>query len=1007
MILSKKVLSLTAAALVLGSGVSAAELQLANVTTANAPRFTVNPRHPKYKAIASVKQNNKSITRLPVEKGKGGKVYSYYSYYGKIASEKLSTPGTLRVSIENRATGKITSGALTLQYLTGKENRRTGLKNLKFQPVPTEQWQTSVFTVEVPPDVTNIRYLLTPAGEVGSFWEIGKVKFEYAPDMVKVSNAAVPANQAPSKWKKVPQADIFYNTDCTPAAVQTAVKIAYDAENLYVGIIADEPDMKNLVEKVTKKDGSVWNDDALGVLLYDQDSDLGYQFLTNAIGTTYDGQLKQAQAGDPYRSAPWDGTWSVKTFKNKDSWEAVFTLPWKNFGKDPKKAKFYLNFSRERKTGKANTQWNCFQGRFNEVDKFGKLDLQNNTLTRYRKVEKINYNVQRKNPVFKEVLTNEKVDRPCWFWDRAGLYTYQPASVRQKYSVEQFAEYQKKLFKAFGEAGIDGPGLPWSLMKGRCSLTVKDVNALNMQMPWGYSQQGVHSEAAKNGAQPQIRMVKGKGERLFVDTAHPEGTKAFCKGLDETAAYIRKSADHKKLVSFLHGQDEPTNRIKYLYSRSRNPGAAAELDKFEAMIRKEYGFGKYGLYDSFAAPGKDSDFESIAFWRWWTTYMNKSLKEIAAHAEKVLPGYRHFIINRNTCSGLDQLNIAQVPERTAVGCDPYPTSSRMYFGIGRGLYTTGFNVKLVRDLIPASCETAVFLQGFNYCGGVPTPENALEWTSQALKNGADWICWYNSDCYRENPALYKAAVEITAMVKDLPKLKFPEKTQTAIYYSEYDMWGLRDRCFHSVYNLYAILGEHVGSWFNFVSKDKLALADKKLLYIPRMRFTDPELTGKVKSYMENGGTIVSFDPRMWTYNIDGSAVPEREKFIGKLIPRKVAAPALKYGSKRLPLAKILHLPQKENNTIEAFDFAQLPAGAKVIATYDDGKPAIVEFSVGKGKWIFSAVQPFGNSDIALAPGAWKDFMNDLAKNINEPVNLPIWRFQLPAPTKKFNVPKPL
>ena len=62
MILDKKFLSLTAAALVLGSGVPAAELQLANVTTANAPRFTVNPRHPKYKAIASVKQDKKSIT---------------------------------------------------------------------------------------------------------------------------------------------------------------------------------------------------------------------------------------------------------------------------------------------------------------------------------------------------------------------------------------------------------------------------------------------------------------------------------------------------------------------------------------------------------------------------------------------------------------------------------------------------------------------------------------------------------------------------------------------------------------------------------------------------------------------------------------------------------------------------------------------------------------------------------------------------------------------------------
>ena len=70
------------------------------------------------------------------------------------------------------------------------------------------------------------------------------------------------------------------------------------------------------------------------------------------------------------------------------------------------------------------------------------------------------------------------------------------------------------------------------------------------------------------------------------------------------------------------------------------------------------------------------------------------------------------------------------------------------------------------------------------------------------------------------------------------------------------------------------------------------------------------------------------------------------------------------------------------------------------------KSMLSEFAVGKGKWIFSAVQPFGNSDIVLEPGAWQDFMRDQAKVIGEKCDLPIWRFTLPAPAK-LNIPKPL
>ena len=64
----------------------------------------------------------------------------------------------------------------------------------------------------------------------------------------------------------------------------------------------------------------------------------------------------------------------------------------------------------------------------------------------------------------------------------------------------------------------------------------------------------------------------------------------------------------------------------------------------------------------------------------------------------------------------------------------------------------------------------------------------------------------------------------------------------------------------------------------------------------------------------------------------------------------------------------------------------LPADAKVLAKYNDGKPTIIERTVGKGKVIFSAVLPFGTSEAALVPGGW-----------NVPLNaqVPINKFALP------------
>ena len=87
-----------------------------------------------------------------------------------------------------------------------------------------------------------------------------------------------------------------------------------------------------------------------------------------------------------------------------------------------------------------------------------------------------------------------------------------------------------------------------------------------------------------------------------------------------------------------------------------------------------------------------------------------------------------------------------------------------------------------------------------------------------------------------------------------------------------------------------------------------------------------------------------------------------------------------------------------------FDIEKLPAGARILATYSDKTPAIIERSFGKGRIIFSCVMPFGTSDVALTPVGWKQFVCDRAKEVKEKTNLDIWFFELPEIQQKtFNV----
>ena len=77
-----------------------------------------------------------------------------------------------------------------------------------------------------------------------------------------------------------------------PASVGTTVRVLYDSQAVYFGFENSDPEFGKLAARISKRDADLKEDDAVGVYLdtlADQRS--CYVFMTNLLGTQYDGRI--------------------------------------------------------------------------------------------------------------------------------------------------------------------------------------------------------------------------------------------------------------------------------------------------------------------------------------------------------------------------------------------------------------------------------------------------------------------------------------------------------------------------------------------------------------------------------------------------------------------------------------------------------------------------------------------------------------------------------------------
>jgi hypothetical protein len=154
-------------------------------------------------------------------------------------------------------------------------------------------------------------------------------------------------------------------TEGSPATERTEVRLLYDNNRLYIGVMCFDSEPSQLVTTDSRRDSGLNGQDSFQ-MIFDtyHDRQNGYIFGTNAVGIQYDAQVRNE--GETLRGGPpgglgggggtggagagvnvnWDGSWEVKTHVSDTGWSAEFAIPLRTLRYGPPPQVWGLNFSR-------------------------------------------------------------------------------------------------------------------------------------------------------------------------------------------------------------------------------------------------------------------------------------------------------------------------------------------------------------------------------------------------------------------------------------------------------------------------------------------------------------------------------------------------------------------------------------------------------------------------------------------------------------------------------------
>jgi hypothetical protein len=150
-------------------------------------------------------------------------------------------------------------------------------------------------------------------------------------------------------------------------------KVAYDPENIYIGVECVEPMMNEIKDGCLKHDGPVWNENEIEIFFDVESTRRNFkQICVNTLGTIAD-----IQSTDGKGDLKWSSGAKTAVFKGKNFWSLEIKIPLKNLTKQGVEPGDIWGFNvcrvRRAVTPGQYTCWNPTFGGFLKPARFGKL----------------------------------------------------------------------------------------------------------------------------------------------------------------------------------------------------------------------------------------------------------------------------------------------------------------------------------------------------------------------------------------------------------------------------------------------------------------------------------------------------------------------------------------------------------------------------------------------------------------------------------------------------------
>ena len=158
-------------------------------------------------------------------------------------------------------------------------------------------------------------------------------------------------------WQRAQVATDFIQIDPDngqPATEQTEMRIAFDAEAIYIGVICyDSQAGQRLTRYQKRRDEALQQDDKVQWTIDTfLDGRTGYFFETNPSGAMADALL-----GINGQNRQWDGIWNLRVHRTATAWSFEFEIPFRTLNFNPNSDTWGINISRTLSRRNENSIW--------------------------------------------------------------------------------------------------------------------------------------------------------------------------------------------------------------------------------------------------------------------------------------------------------------------------------------------------------------------------------------------------------------------------------------------------------------------------------------------------------------------------------------------------------------------------------------------------------------------------------------------------------------------------